>query len=141
MVPKAGIIANIMTTTTFLMVPDGDVSLPSNWKVPYNFVYNLVAKILTQCYIPYILIIQVSSAVVAARLREQPAPTTAYTASLELFCVIYAIQFCLMRFVAAFPWQPWGRGYKTVLRTACSKSMLKSRFHTVLILNVGHQTF
>ena len=41
---------------------------------------------------PIMIIIQVSSAVVAARLREQPAPTTAYTASLELFCVIYAIQ-------------------------------------------------
>ena len=78
MVHKAAIIANIMTTTTFLMVPDGDVSLPSNWKVSYN----LVAKYLTQCYIPYILIIQVSFAVVAAMLREQPAPTTAYTASL-----------------------------------------------------------
>ena len=35
----------------------------------------------------------------------------------------------------------WGRGYKTVLSTPCSNSMLKPRFHTVLILNVGHQTF
>ena len=48
-----------------------------------------------------------SSAVVAARLREQPAPTTA---ALELFCVIYAIQFCLMRFGATFPCQPWSLG-------------------------------
>ena len=57
-----------------------------------------------------IIIIQVSSAVVAARLREQPAPTTDYTASLELFCVIYAIQFCLMQFGAASPCQPWSLG-------------------------------
>ena len=27
---------------------------------------------------------------------------------------------------------PWGRGYKTVLSTPCSNSMLKPRFHTVL---------
>ena len=57
-----------------------------------------------------IIIIQVSSAVVAARLREQPAPMTAYNASLELLCVIYAIQFCLMQLGAAFPCQPWSLG-------------------------------
>ena len=34
-----------------------------------------------------------------------------------------------------------GRGYKTVLSNPCSNSMLKPRFHTVLILNVGHQSF
>ena len=45
-----------------------------------------------------------------AGLREQPAPMIAYIASLELFCVIYAIQFCLMRFGAAFPCQPWSVG-------------------------------
>ena len=57
-----------------------------------------------------IIIIQVSSAVVAATLRERPAPTTAYTAALELFCVMYAIQLCLLRFGAAFPNQPWSLG-------------------------------
>ena len=35
----------------------------------------------------------------------------------------------------------WARGYNTVLSTPCSNSMLKPRFRTVLILNVGHQTF
>ena len=44
-------------------------------------------------YIYIYIIIQVSSTVVAARLCT---PMMAYTASLELFCVIYAIHFCLM---------------------------------------------
>ena len=64
-----------------------------------------------------------SSVVLAARLREQPAPTTAYTASLELFCVIYAIQFCLMRSSTAFPSQPWSLG-------ACRSAA--GRYDTVL---------
>ena len=69
-----------------------------------------------------IITIQVSSVVVAARLREQPAPTTAYTASLELFCVIYAIQFCLMRFGAAFPSQPWSFGARRSAAGRCQAS-------------------
>ena len=36
----------------------------------------------TRCSVPIIIIIQ-------GRLREQPAPATAYTASLELFCVMF----------------------------------------------------
>ena len=36
-------------------------------------------------------------------LREQPAPTTTYTASLGLSYVTYAIEFYLMRFGVVFP--------------------------------------
>ena len=46
------------------------------------------------------------SAVVAVRLRERLAATTAYTASLELSRVTRAISFNLWRFDAAFPSQP-----------------------------------
>ena len=56
------------------------------------------------------------SAVEAACMCQQLAPTTAYTASIGLFCVVYAIWFCLWRSDAATIKRVliscrWRRGY------------------------------